>query len=107
MAPLREPPILGRPTTLYPTRELQRAASLSGTTGKVTNDSGVVAANVVTGPASSVLNRIAVFAGTTSKMIALAQYALFNQRRFRQRDFRGVGHIVRRSHNGWVYICDE
>ena len=55
--------------------------SFSGATGKVIGDSGVVAASVVTGPASSVLNRIAVFAGTSGKVLAdggatLAQYAL-------------------------------
>lgn len=56
-------------------------ASITNINGKVITSSGVVAADVVTGPASSVLNRIAVFAGTTGKVLAdagttLAQYAL-------------------------------
>ena len=55
--------------------------SFSSVTGKVIGDSCVVAVSVVTGPASSVLNRIAVFAGTSGKVLAdggatLAQYAL-------------------------------
>ena len=45
-------------------------ASLSGTTGKVITDSGVVAASVVVGPASVVTGRIASYNGTTGKLVA-------------------------------------
>ena len=56
-------------------------ASLSGTSGKVIADSGVVAASVVSGPVSSVSGNIAVFSGTTGKLVsdggsALAAYLL-------------------------------
>ena len=45
-------------------------ASLSGTTGKVIADSGVVATSVVVGPASAVAGNLATYSGTTGKLIA-------------------------------------
>ena len=45
-------------------------ASLSGTTGKVITDSGVVATSVVIGPTSVVSGNLAVFSSTTGKLLA-------------------------------------